>query len=110
MAATFTLATDGHAGRQPFAPNIIMAMDVALDAAYPGGGYDFDPAAELQRLGNYDKAPNVLSVLGESKGDFMAEFDRDNNKLIVRLISTGAEAAGDLSVTPGSLRLMVFAQ
>ena len=110
MAATYALATNGHAGQQPSAPNIQAAIEATLDASYPAGGYDFDPAAQLQALGNYDKAPQVLSVLVEPKGNVMGEFDRANNKLIVRQISDGAEASGDLSTTSGTLRVLVTAQ
>ena len=110
MAAVFNLPADGHDGKKASVPGLTMAIDAVLDAAYPAGGYPFDAAAEVRRLGNYDKLPLVLGVLGEPKGDFMAEYDRANKKLLVRLISTGAEASGDLSVTPGSLRLIVHAK
>ena len=112
MAASYAIPTDGHSGKQPSAPNINVLLEATLDASYPTGGYAFDPAALLQALAGYDKAPPVMFVSGEVKGDHVAEFDRAASKLKILLRSTGAEVAGavDLSVTPGTIRLLIIAQ
>ena len=79
MALVNTVAQ--HGGQVPQAPLIALALSIALDNSYPEGGYAFDPAALLQSLGNYDKAPTVSMVLVEGKGGVIGEFDRANNKL-----------------------------
>ncbi len=99
MAVTNTLVK--HAGKMPSAPNILLALDVALDNSYPTGGYAFDPGALLQSLGGYDKVPVVASVLFEqNKGGFQFEFDRGNNKIIIRT-AAGVEVANTFDL-PGA--------
>jgi len=93
MALTNTLAV--HEGKQPSAPLITLDVDAALDASYPPGGYAFDPAALLQSLGNYDKAPTVTHVVVESKGGWFGEYDRANNKL--KVLKGGGLAAATLA-------------
>lgn len=79
-----TNAVAEHAGKMPSAPNILLALDVTPDASYPRDGWAFNPAALLQSLGGYDKAPTVQAVVAEAKGGFVPVWDRANNKLKVQ--------------------------
>lgn len=111
MALVVALAD--HAGKQPSAPNIALALTLTLDAAYPAGGYPFDAQAVLRDKGSYDKDPLVLAVLGQRKDGFAVEYVDDvlpaNRKLKI-LDPDGDESAGDLSVTPGSMQVLILAQ
>lgn len=110
MAATITLVE--HDGKQPSKAGIRFYLNVQGDASYPTGGYAFDPGALLQSLGLYDKKPEVQFVQSEIKGNFLAEYDRANDKLIYRQVSDGAEVAGatDLSGPTGLLRVKIEAE
>ena len=107
------VALADHAGKQPSAPNIALALSLTLDAAYPAGGYAFDAQALLQSEGNYDKAPPVLAVLGQRSAGFDVEYVDDvdpANRKIKVLNPDGTEASGDLSVTPGTIKVLILAQ
>lgn len=79
MAITSTLADQG--GKQPSSPVITLALNLALDNAYPLGGYAFNPQTELRSKGGFDKLPSVLAVLVEPKAGLTFQWDRDANKL-----------------------------
>jgi len=103
---------DGHAGQQPSAPNIQLAVTLTLDTPYATGGVDFDAAEIARSLGGYDKAPAILAVQAAPKADFHGEWDSSTDKMLIRVGSTGAEVANttDLSVTPGTLDVLITAQ
>lgn len=111
MALGTTLAK--HGGKRYSKQNILMVLDVVFDAAYPAGGYPFDPVALMKSLGGYDKDfdPVPFVQFEQNKGGFQFEFVNDanpaNRKLLVRT-AAGAEAAGDLSTTPGGTRAMLI--
>lgn len=113
MTTTALRATpDGHAGQQPSAPNIQLAVTLTLDTPYVTGGVPFDAAEIAKTLGSYDKAPAILAVQVAPKGDFIGEWDEAANTMKATVISTGAEVANstDLSVTPGTLDVLITAQ
>ncbi len=113
MTQTALRATpEGHAGQQPSAPNIQLAVTLTLDTPYVTGGVPFNAAEIARVLGDYDKAPAILAVQAAPKGDFIGEWDEAADTMKVTLISTGAEAANaaDLSVTPGTLDVLITAQ
>jgi len=108
-----TIALSNHGGKQPSAPLIATVLDFTSDTSYPNpAGWPFNPGALLQSLAGYDKAPEVMSVLSEPKGDYYAQWDRSDNSLHFYLVSTGAEVANtvDLSTTPGLVKLLVLAK
>ena len=113
MTQTALRATpDGHAGQQPSAPNIQLAVTLTLDTAYATGGVPFDAAEIARVLGGYDKAPAILAVQATPKGDFNAQWDEAGGLMQVFVGSTGLEVANatDLSVTPGTFDVLITAQ
>lgn len=110
MALTNALVA--HGGKQPSAPLIALMITVTPDASYPAatGGWEFDPGAILQSLGNYDKAPTELTVVCEPVANYTFEYDRANTKLKA-YVPAGTEVPNttDLSTTPGPFRAAIFA-
>lgn len=78
-----TSPVTGRGGQMPSAPLIALRVLITITGTYATGGEDFDPAAQLQALAGYDKAPDILQVLPEQgKGGILFHWDRATNKLI----------------------------
>lgn len=116
MPLTNTLA--GHAGKQPSAPTIVLAVDVDFDNSYPTGGEAFDAPALLKSLGKYDKAPTVIGVVIESKLGYVLRYDSTNKKIMAYYADYDAMADGALIQVPDmtslaaltAVRVLIIAQ
>lgn len=99
-------------GKQPSKVNLIVPIEVTLDANYPAGGYDFDVAELVRSLGGYDKAPVVLdAVVGRHPTGYAFAVDLVNDKLIA-FVPAGTEVVGatDLAAAIGGpITVMAFA-
>ena len=109
MALTNTLAA--HAGKQPSAPLIVLAVDVDFDSAYAEGGMAFDAAALLQSLGGYDKAPTVLATKFMPKAGYSFWWDATNKKVVAYQESTAymVFAAAGLAIGSVSKKKVLIA-
>lgn len=112
-----TEPTTGRGGQMPSAPLIALRVIVTLTGTYATGGEDFNPAALLQSLAGYDKAPDILTVLTPTKAGLVLAWDRATNKILI--FEAGADgtpldefANGADHVTPlgGSFEAVILAQ
>ena len=78
------------------------------DAAYvAGGSAGFKDWFERQIA---EKVDNLVDVISGPCGNYICQYDRVNDKLQVRLISTGAEAAnGSLAATTFNITVLATA-
>ncbi len=101
MAATITHQTE--AGKRPRAPLFVDRIRLEGDASYPAGVYPLGldtllPGKTILGVGN-------AFQIGS---DWGVQYDRANDKAIVFVISTGAEASG--SVAALDVELLVYSQ
>jgi hypothetical protein len=107
------IGSNAQGGQQPSAPNIEVGFDVTGGSDYTTGGYTFDPAAKLQSLCKYDKAPAVIAVLSEkvviASHTYEWCYNRATGKLV--MLKDGADATtSDISATPGAIRVLIVAK
>ncbi len=103
MAATLTF--QANAGKQPAAPTYVDRFRVQGDTSYPTGGYDMKLDEELpgktviQAFAN----PQVAS-------DWGFAYDRAGDKLLVYVLSTGAEVTGGTDLATMDTELVVISK
>lgn len=103
MAATITFQL--NAGKQPRAPLFVDRIRVEGDASYPTGGYDLGLATLLPGKTVLGVPPNA-----QTADDWITQFDRSTGKLLLVLISTGAEVAGAVDVSNLDIELLVLSK
>ena len=97
---TVTVLNDEGRSGGPYPLGLITVVG---DDAYPAGGTpDFQQAVRDALGANVE----VLAVQQQNLSDHVCRYDKANDKLMVQLMSTGAEASGDLSST--TFTLLVF--
>lgn len=111
MSLGVVIAANAQGGQQPSSPVINVGFDVTFDAAYPTGGLAFDPAAQLQALGKYDKAPFIVAVLpqGHISGR-RAIYDSAAKKLLVWKADGSAEETNGGNLSTITFRVLVMAR
>lgn len=94
MALTaLTLTKD--AGAKPSAPLYADRITFPGEASYTAGGpTGFQAAFNTLMKSNR----TILAVLSLQTGDYKVEYNHADDKLLIRVVSTGAEASGDLSL------------
>ncbi len=108
---TITLGTDGKAGAKPSAPLYALRVSFAGDGNYPTGGTaDFEGSMQAALASVGLRGLKVLGVISEICGDNKCEYDFANDKLLVRVISTGAEVANAANLSGTTFNLLVLAQ
>jgi len=114
MAVT-TVAKLAQAGKHPSAPRVAAMVLVTLNSTgYTAGGELFNAQERLRVACGFDKAHGENEVFVSCNNDdgFRCEY-LDNADPALRKLKLyapgGAEAAGDLSVTPGTLKLKIEA-
>jgi hypothetical protein len=95
-----TVAAQGNA-----TPIFLKPVSFAGDGAYATGG-----TADFQASVRADLGPalEVVEVISGIAGNYIAQYDKANDKLLIRQISDGAEVANatDLSGTTFNLTLV----
>lgn len=108
---TPALATGGKAGAKPSAPLYALRVSFAGDGSYPTGGtVDFEGTLQAAFASAGLKGLAVLGVISEICGDNKCEYDFANDKLFVRVISTGVEVANAVNLSGTTFNLLVLAQ
>lgn len=102
MALTITLAAS--AGEQPMAPTFVDRINVVGENPYPAGGFPLGLATLLAGK----------TILGATSGaqigsDWGYVYDRAADKLVVYIISTGAEA-GAIDLSTLDADFLVFSE
>lgn len=100
---TKSAGLDSPGGPTPVFADLVSFLG---DSTYPAGGTPGFQAAFRAAVGK--GAREILAVIPGNAGDLLVTYDKANDKLFCRLISTGAEASGDLSGT--TINLVVLSK
>ena len=100
---TLTLVKAG--GKVPSAPLFAERISVLGDSSYPTGGTASFSATVAAAVG---RAVDIVDVISGDCGDNHVEYDAANDKLKVRVISTGAEVANATNQSAVTFNLTVL--
>lgn len=97
MALATPATLNAEHGEQPGAPSFMLRLSFPGDDSYPTGGtaafQDFVRAAVGGR------AVEVIDVIAGDCADNVPYYDKANDKLKVRVLSTGAEVANTTNLS-----------
>lgn len=103
MAATLTF--QANAGKQPAAPTFVDRFRVQGDTSYPTGGYELKLDEELP-------GKTVIQAFANPQvaNDWGFSYDRASDKLIVFVISTGAQVGSGVDLAAMDTELVVISK
>ena len=104
-----TPTLDARTGEQPGSPTFFFNLSFLGDNSYTSGGTpnftDFVRGAL-----NLSPAVEILAVIAGDCGDNVPYYDKANDTLLVRVLSTGAEAAGSADLSGDTFNVVVLAK
>lgn len=96
-------------GEAPGAPLFVIRLSHDGDDNYPTGG-TADYQAFVRDLLPGKAAVEIVDVISGDCGNHKAEYDKANDKLKVRLVSTGAEAGSGADLSSTTFNVTVLAK
>lgn len=104
-----TAATlDSQTGQVPLNPTFVIRLSFVGDASYATGG-----SANFQafvRAAVSGRAVEVMDVIAGDCGDNVPYYDKTNDKLLTRVISTAAEVANTTNLSGVTFNVTVLCQ
>lgn len=100
-----TITKDAEVGRQG-GPLSLALISFLGDDSYPTGGttaFAAAVAAVLPATGM-----EILAVVQQNNSDHVCRYDKTNDKLLVQLMSTGAQVAGAVDLSGITFELLVI--
>lgn len=94
-------------GGQASAPIFVERLSFPGDSAYPTGG---TAAFEVAYQAATAQGRTIVTVVSDDCGDNKVEYDRVNDKLKVRVISTGAEVANTTDLSGVTFNVTVISK
>lgn len=87
-------------------PVSLALISFAGDGAYPTGGTAAFAAAVAAKLPA--TGMEILAVVQQNNSDHLCRYDKTNDKLVVQLVSTGAEVANTTNLSGVTFELLVI--